>query len=133
VFLKDEVAGVTPAPIAPAGYLDSLDLKSAQFTIVGYGFDAFFTGSILSNHPSGIDHGIRSFADVTATPAQDEFPDRFVKFTSSLCFGDSGGSLLHNGTIVAINTWSNSPRCSGPDLDYRVDSAPAQEFLATNL
>jgi trypsin len=133
LFLKDDVAAVTPAPIAPAGYLDGLDLKSAQFTVVGYGIDAFFTGSIFSRKPSGVDDGIRSFAEVTAIPAQDAFPDRFVKLTSSLCFGDSGGPLFHDGTIVAINTWSNSPRCSGPDLDYRVDSAPAQAFLAANL
>jgi hypothetical protein len=30
-------AGITPAPIADAGYLDSLDLPSETFTVVGYG------------------------------------------------------------------------------------------------
>src|ERR671925_1430754 len=40
VFLEAPVTGVTPAPIAPAGYLDGLDLKSETFTVVGYGTDA---------------------------------------------------------------------------------------------
>src|SRR6266545_5953313 len=41
VFLDAPVTGVTPAPIADAGYLDGLDLKSETFTVVGYGTDAF--------------------------------------------------------------------------------------------
>src|SRR5215216_8150174 len=35
VFLKEDVAGVTPAPIAGPGYLDTLDLKTETFTVVG--------------------------------------------------------------------------------------------------
>jgi Trypsin len=133
VFLKDTVTDVTPAPIASAGYLDRLDLKTAAFTIVGYGTDAFITGSAFSAKPITVDDGIRSFRDVTAIPAQDAFPDRFLKITSGVCFGDSGGPVFHDGVIVAMNTWSNGARCSGPDLEYRVDSAAAQAFLAANL
>jgi hypothetical protein len=76
---------------------------------------------------------VRSYRDVSAIPAQDAFPDRFLKITQGVCFGDSGGPLFHDGTIVALNTWTFSYRCSGPNLEYRVDSAPAQAFLDTNL
>ena len=48
VFLSAPVAGITPAPLADAGYLDRLDLKTASFTVVGYGTDAFITGSAAS-------------------------------------------------------------------------------------
>jgi hypothetical protein len=48
VFLDDPVAGVTPAPIAEEGYLDTLDLKNDAFTVVGYGTDEFITGSAAS-------------------------------------------------------------------------------------
>jgi hypothetical protein len=48
VFLDDPVAGITPAPIADAGDLNELDLKSETFTVVGYGTDAFITGSAHS-------------------------------------------------------------------------------------
>jgi hypothetical protein len=35
--------------------------------------------------------------------------------------------------VVAIDTWTFSTRCEGPNLSYRVDSAQAQSFLAANL
>jgi hypothetical protein len=133
VFLDDPVAGVTPAPIAPAGYLDGLDLKNETFTAVGYGTDAFITGSAASPKAITLFDGVRSYRNVTAIPAQDAFPDRFIKITKSVCFGDSGGPLFHGGTVVAINTWTFSYRCDGPNLEYRVDSAPAQTFLDTYL
>jgi hypothetical protein len=133
VFLDDSVAGITPAPIAPAGYLDGLNLKSETFTVVGYGTDAFITGSAASPKAITVFDGIRSFRDVSPIPAMDAFPDRFLKITQGVCFGDSGGPLFHDGTIVALNTWTFSYRCSGPNLEYRVDSAPAQAFLNTYL
>jgi hypothetical protein len=133
VFLADSVAGVTPAPIAGAGYLDELDLKSETFTVVGYGTDAFITGSAASPKAITIFDGIRSYRDVTSIPAQDAFPDRFLKITAGVCFGDSGGPLFHDGTVVAINTWTFSWRCAGPNLEYRLDSPTAQAFLEENL
>jgi hypothetical protein len=129
VFLDTSVAGVTPAPIAGLGYLDELDLKSETFTVVGYGTDAFITGSFFSPMAITVFDGIRSYREVTAIPAQDAFPDRFLKITAGVCFGDSGGPLFHDGTVVAINTWTFSARCDGPNLEYRVDSATAQAFL----
>ena len=133
VFLDHSVAGVTPAPIAEEGYLDTLDLKSETFTVVGYGTDEFITGSGASPKAITVFDGIRSYRDVTAIAAQDAFPDRFLKITAGVCFGDSGGPLFHGDTIVALNTWTFSYRCAGPNLEYRVDSAVAQEFLATYL
>jgi hypothetical protein len=133
VFLDAPVAGVTPATIAPAGYLDGLNLKSETFTVVGYGTDAFITGSAASPKAITVFDGVRSYREVSAIPATDAFPDRFLKITQGVCFGDSGGPLFHDGTLVALNTWTFSYRCSGPNLEYRVDSAPAQAFLDTYL
>ena len=133
VFLEDDVAGVTPAPIAGPGYLDALNLKRATFTVAGYGTDEYVTGSAAAPKPIVIFDGIRSYKTVTAIPAKDAFPDRFVKITKSVCFGDSGGPLFHNGTVVAINTWTFSWRCDGPNLEYRTDSPVAQAFLNTYL
>ena len=42
----------------------------------------------------------------------DLFPDRFVKITKSVCFGDSGGPMFHEDTLVALNTWTFSTRCA---------------------
>jgi Trypsin len=133
VFLTADVANVDPAPIAGPGYLDRLNLKTATFTVAGYGTDEFVTGSSAAPMPIVIFDGIRSYKTVTAIPAKDAFPDRFVKITKSVCFGDSGGPLFHNGTVVAINTWTFSWRCDGPNLEYRTDSPVAQAFLNTYL
>jgi Trypsin len=133
VFLDDAVAGVTPAPIADADYLAGLDLKNETFTVVGYGTDAFITGSVVAPKAITVVDGVRSYRDVTAIPARDAFPDRFLKITQSTCFGDSGGPLFHEGTVVGINTWTFSLRCSGPNFAYRVDSTAAQTFLEANL
>ena len=43
------------------------------------------------------------------------------------------GPLFHSGTVVAINTWTFSWRCDGPNLEYRIDSPIAQTFLNANL
>jgi hypothetical protein len=133
VFLDTAVAGVTPAPIADAGYLAGLDLTSETFTVVGYGIDDFITGSILANHPVVLVDGVRSYRDVSVITEHDAFPDRFLKITQSVCFGDSGGPLFHEDTVVGIAAWTFSMNCSGPNLEYRVDSTAAQTFLETNL
>jgi hypothetical protein len=133
VFLSAPVAGITPATIAGPDYLDGVDLKTATFTAVGYGTDAFVTGSARAPKAITVFDGVRSYREVSAVPAQDAFPDRFLKIGRSVCFGDSGGPVFHDGLLVALNTWTFSARCDGPNLEYRTDSAPAQAFLAANL
>jgi hypothetical protein len=133
VWLTESVAGVDPSPVADAGYLDTLDLTSETFTVVGYGVDEFVTGSLLSPMAITIVDGIRSYRDVTVITRGDAFPDRFIKVTKSTCFGDSGGPIFHEGTVVATNAWTFSMRCAGPNFGYRVDSEVAQEFLDTYL
>ena len=133
IFLGSDVAGVTPAPVADAGYLDGLDLTSETFTVVGYGTDEFVTGSAFAPHAITVFDGVRSYRDVTVITTHDAFPDRFLKITAGVCFGDSGGPLFHGDTVVALNTWTFSARCDGPNLEYRVDSAQAQEFLGAYL
>ena len=133
VWLTKDVKGVTPAPVADAGYLDELDLTTETFTVVGYGTDEFITGSAASPMAIVVVDGIRSYREVTAIPATDAFPDRFIKITAGVCFGDSGGPLFHDGTVVAINTWTFSYRCDGPNLEYRLDAPTAQLFLDTYL
>lgn len=56
-----------------------------------------------------------------------------MKITRSTCFGDSGGPLFHDGTLVGINTWTFSYRCDGPNFAYRVDAPTARVFLDTYL
>ena len=66
MFLQENVAGVTPSPIAGPGYLDALDLKSETFTVVGYGTDAFITGSAVS--PTGRSRSSTASAATARSP-----------------------------------------------------------------
>lgn len=71
VWLQNVVAGVDPAPVAGASYLDALDLKSEVFTVVGYGVDDFITGSTVSRKPIILVDGIRSYRDVSVISEHD--------------------------------------------------------------
>jgi hypothetical protein len=100
---------------------------------VGYGTDEYVTGSAASPKAITVYDGNRSYRDVSAILARDAFPDRFIKISKSVCFGDSGGPLFHEGTVVGLNAWTFSYRCDGPNLEYRVDAPSAQAFLDTYL
>lgn len=77
--------------------------------------------------------GIRSFRDVSVITRHDAFPDRFLKITQSTCFGDSGGPLCHEGTVVGFSTWTLSRALRRPNFAYLVDSEAASTFLEANL
>lgn len=130
IFLTEDVVGVQPSPIADADYFDGVDLSSETFTVVGYGTDAYITGSVAAPNAIVDYDGDRSYRDVSLITEHDAFPDRFLKVTAGVCFGDSGGPLFHEGTVVGLSAWTFSYRCSGPNLEYRLDSDSAQEFLA---
>ena len=114
VFLDTAVAGVTPAPIADADYLAGLDLTSETFTVVGYGTDAYITGSAFANHPVVLFDGIRSYRDVSVITEHDAFPDRFLKITAGVCFGDSGGRCS-----TRTPWWPSTPGPSAPGARAR--------------
>ena len=74
----------------------------------GYGTDEYITGSAASPKAITVYDGARSYRDVSVITTHDLLPDRFLKITAGVCFGDSGGPLFHDGTVVALNTWTFS-------------------------
>jgi len=128
MWLSDPVAGIEPASIIAAGGLDALDLTGETFTVVGYGFTEFVTGSLLSPRWEAEASG-RSFRNVSVITEHEAIADRYLMITASACFGDSGGPLLLGETVVAVNTWTSSWRCEAPAFSYRLDAERAQWFL----
>ena len=130
--LAGDVAGISPAPMAGPDYLDGLNLRNETFTAVGFGINGFAIGSAPSRAKSIIEFLHRSYADVQVL-GHDAYPDRYLKISAANCFGDSGGPLFHGQTVVAITIWTNSARCEGAGLDYRLDAPAAQALLEAIL
>ncbi len=136
MWLNTVVPGIQPAPIVQAGGLDRLGLTNETFTVVGYGITDWIMGNAVSDMGPGnagyLSDG-RNFRTVSVINNDEPFADRWVKITASVCHGDSGGPLLHNGTVVAVNNWTTSYRCDAPSYSYRLDAPLAQAFLSDSL
>jgi hypothetical protein len=139
LILQREVRGVAPATLPSCGLLDQLvaqnGLKTAVFTPVGYGVQNRVVGG-----------GVPFFQDLNPIPRMFAFSSfnslngGYLRLSqnqstgnSGTCFGDSGGPnfLTVNGQqiLVAITITGDSV-CRSTNVDYRLDIASAQAFLA---
>ncbi len=139
LILERGVRGVTPATLPSCGLLDQLvaqnGMKTAVFTNAGYGVQNRVVGG-----------GVPFFQDLNPIPRMFSFSSfnslnggylRLSQNSSTgsggTCFGDSGGPnfLTVNGQqlIVAITITGDSV-CRSTNVDYRLDTASAQTFLA---
>ena len=126
--------GVTPAQLAPEGYVDTLDLKTQLFTIVGYGVEGFAN----ANTPLGPPGGTRKFGTFSAIPGQDVTGDLFLKlsgqhFDTGTCFGDSGGPVFANGYIVGVVSFGQSWVCASMGYYTRVDVESVSTWIASTI
>jgi hypothetical protein len=122
--------------VAPEGYLDDLAYENGkgnvEFTVAGYGLQLVkpvelgektrYVGTVslvnlrsalaggwnlhYSNNP-GLGHG----------------------GSGGTCFGDSGGPVIHDGYIVAVNSFVLNLNCKGAGFGYRTDTDVAQDFI----
>ena len=139
VVLDQPVTGVTPATIAPVGYLDQFTpnvLNSTLFTAVGYGVE-------MGQAPSGpqkpmpISYPIeRRVAD---EPGQ-KLTDQLLQVngnpndpsgTGGTCFGDSGGPAFSGGYEVSVTSYTTAPDCQSIAGFQRLDLQGVQDWLAT--
>ena len=125
---------VTPAELVPEGYVDTLDLKTQLFTIVGYGVEGFAN----ANTPLGPAGGTRKFGTFKAIPGQDVTGDLFLKlsgrhFDTETCFGDSGGPVFANGLIVGVVSFGQSWVCASMGYYTRVDVESVSTWIARTI
>ncbi len=128
IVLEKRVRDITPARIAPVGYLDDLAasgaLASATFINVGYGSNESFQvdgwrkisySGFLSLHEAWLYMSQNIHAGSGGT-----------------CFGDSGGPTFYDdGTtewIVATVSWGDA-MCVATNINYRADLQIGQDFV----
>jgi hypothetical protein len=132
---------VSHGTLAPVGYLDQLATKRGQqdteFEVVGYGAQSVkptfvaipqrMTGTVnlvgLGN--SSVDQwGVQH----SGNPGKGNG-------AGAVCYGDSGGPLLHQSAdgqvIVGVSSFVKSKNCTGPGVAYRVDTRYARDFFAS--
>lgn len=125
---------VIPAQLVPEDYVDTLDLKTQLFTIVGYGRQGFAN----ANTPIGPDGGTRKSGTFEAIPGQDVTRERFLKLTgvhfdTGTCFGDSGGPVFANGRVIAVVSFGQSLVCASVGYYTRIDTESVSSWIATTL
>jgi hypothetical protein len=129
--------------LAPMNYLDDLavrrGLKNVTFTVVGYGLQMV--------RPELLAERTRYVAEVMLVDLVSALNDGYnIQFTSNpgegtgpggVCFGDSGGPVIHSGeqgeVIVAVNSFVLNQNCMGTAFAFRVDTAEAWELLGMFL
>lgn len=131
--LASAPAGVTRARIAPPGYIDTLNLKTQTFRIVGYGVEGFSNANTALG-PSG---GIRKVGTFEAL-GQDVTAPRFLKLTgqhykTETCFGDSGGPVFANGYVVAVVSFGQSLVCASNGYYTRLDTTSVSTWITATL
>jgi V8-like Glu-specific endopeptidase len=130
VVLDKAVSGIAPASLPQAGSLGKLP-KNQKFTSVGYG------AYEVTNGPGGHDYLYDDVRNV-ATGTLNTTTQSWLKISMNAshgdggtCYGDSGGpNFLGTSNIVAATTITGDSVCGSTNVDYRLDTPSARNFLS---
>jgi hypothetical protein len=129
----------TYGTVAPVGYLDDLAYERGQgnveFTVVGYGLQ-----SVVPRESADKTRMIATVSLVNLRSAlaggwnlhYSNNPGQGHGGSGGTCFGDSGGPVIHDGVIVAVNSFVLNTNCAGAGFGYRVDTQYAHDFIGAN-
>jgi len=141
VRLDEPVTGITPAPLAPLGYLDQYEspvLNSTIFELVGYGTEVR-KPEAGPQKPQPMSYPlIRRY---TTSPGQKLTPQILQlqgnpndnRGGGGTCFGDSGGPVFLNGYLVAVTSYGYTSNCRYLGGYQRVDIPVVQDWLTPYL
>ena len=136
ILLDSAPAGITPATLPPVGLFDQMKAdktlgQSSSFTAVGYG-----TGDkqVGGGKPTFFFDGYRW----NSTSFFNALTNSWLRLTQNAsvgaggtCFGDSGGpNFIGTTDTIAAITISGDSACVSTNVDLRLDTQSAQDFLA---
>lgn len=133
VVLDKAVKGITPSSLPEAGSLSNLP-KDQLITAVGYG------AYEVTNSPGGhqyLYNDVRMVATGTLNSTNATWLR--VSMNPSLgnggtCYGDSGGpNYLGTSDVIAAITITGDAICRSTNVDYRLDTPSARDFLSAYL
>ena len=129
VVVLDTTPKITPARLPAAGSLSNLP-QDQQFTSVGYGAHE------VTNSPGGHQYlydDVRMVATGTlnsVNPAWLRISMNASTGDGGTCYGDSGGpNFLGSTDVVAATTITGDAICRATNVDYRLDTPSARDFL----
>src|SRR4051794_4549356 len=130
VVFDKPVKGLTPARLPAAGSLSNLS-GSQQFTSVGYG------AYEVTNQPGGHQYLYDDVRGV-ATGTLNSINSAWLRISMNpshgdggTCYGDSGGpNFLGSTDVLAATTITGDSVCRSTNVDYRLDTPSARNFLA---
>lgn len=129
VVLDQDVAGIAPARLPRAGSLSKVP-KKQTFTSVGYG------AYEVTNSPGGHQYlydDVRQVATGTLNAVNKTWLRISMNASTGnggTCYGDSGGPNFLGATdIVAATTITGDAVCRSTNVDYRMDTPSARNFL----
>lgn len=134
VIFDSSVPGVRPARLPAAGALDQLradgDLRAEGFTTVGFGARAGKRSGKFAYDDTRYQANI-SYHGLTRNWLQ--LTPRLDEGDGSTCYGDSGGPNFLGGPdsdlLVATSISSDDSACKATNVDYRLDTPAARDFL----
>ena len=130
VVFDKPIRGITPAKLPTANSLSSLS-GTQTFTSVGYG------AYKVTNQPGGHQY-LYNDVRMTATGTLNSTNANWLRISMNpstgnggTCYGDSGGPNFLGGTqIIAAITITGDSVCRSTNVDYRLDTASARQFLS---
>ena len=130
VVVLDSAPKITPARLPAAGALSRLP-QDQKLTSVGYG------AYQVTNSPGGHQY-LYDDVRMVATGTLDAINPAWLRVSMNpstgdggTCYGDSGGpNFLGDSNVVAATTITGDAVCRATNVDYRLDTPSARDFLA---
>lgn len=134
--VTDSAPWIRPARLPAAGLLDDLraqaGLRDQRFTAVGYGATTVVPGRAFS-----LGAGVRQVASSeyrALAPGYLHLSQNPSVGDGGTCYGDSGGpNFLGDTDVIAAVTVTGDSVCRATNVDYRLDTDSARQFLGGYL